>query len=734
MAIDKKKIEKAAVKFTQKGQFKKAVSEYQKVLANDPKDIRVRLKLLDIYGKMGRKDEAVEECRRVSDTYVSQGFIPRAIAVWKQGLRIDPNNPELYKNIGELYLQQKLTGDAIAAFKTGVDLLIKKEFMEEANALLARMEELAPDNIAIKLLMAEINLEQENLEVFQSLVDKITDQLRGEGRLRKLLQLLEGLYEKSQQRIELVKPLASLYLELGEDDKALAIIHQGLSSVPGDRDLRLQSIRANLALGNLTDARKVALGIRDESPEDLFILEQLAAIAQARGDDDEMVQWHKEIAKVYGRKGDSAKEEYHYKKVLEKVPDDAEAIIAMGGPQGGEKPAGKGKGEPEVFEGSEEYFIGRDGFVAADQAPLVGEVEESEASDEIGEGLVEAELYVKYGLEEKALQKLKELVALAPNEIKARQMLRDICHRLGYRDQWLEEQLSIARLQREKGDDSEALRSYEAVLELFPDQEEATSALDQLRNEAQKQSAATSASEEMDIDQAIMQADVYIGDGETGEAMSILLRLQEKDPSDPRIIERLGTLGWTSPDASMIVEDEKSLLDTEDFRDIKEELGSLEFSAAGDIAGFEDVEVEEIDDIVNEFKSNLAGKLDESDFETHYDLGVAYKEMGLLEDALQEFQKAARFTEKAKNAYTSIAMIYRETAQYDDAQAALRLALSVPTNTDEDRAAILYELGAIAQESNDLEGALSSFEKAYEINPSLRDVSQRVLSLRNELE
>ena len=158
------------------------------------------------------------------------------------------------------------------------------------------------------------------------------------------------------------------------------------------------------------------------------------------------------------------------------------------------------------------------------------------------------------------------------------------------------------------------------------------------------------------------------------------------------------------------------------------------FNVAGSIAGFEDVESSELADIVKEFKTGVAEKLDESDFETHYTLGVAYKEMGLMDEALQEFQKAARYPEKSRTAYTSIAMIYRDMSNFAEARSSLRLALSVPTNTQDDRAAILYELGALAEYEQDLEGALNSYEKAAEIDPAHRDVSKRIQNLRARLD
>jgi tetratricopeptide (TPR) repeat protein len=73
-----------------------------------------------------------------------------------------------------------------------------------------------------------------------------------------------------------------------------------------------------------------------------------------------------------------------------------------------------------------------------------------------------------------------------------------------------------------------------------------------------------------------------------------------------------------------------------------------------------------------------------------------------------------------------MALVYRDLGRADDARAALRMALAVPTNSAEDRVAILYELGGLAQEHQDWEGALQAFQKAASLDPSFRDVSKRI--------
>src|SRR4030066_74152 len=84
VSIDKGKLIDQAQKYIQKGQFDKAISEYQKVVEADSKDIRSRLKLGELYLKVGNNASVVNEYSAAAESYASDGFILQAIAVFKQ--------------------------------------------------------------------------------------------------------------------------------------------------------------------------------------------------------------------------------------------------------------------------------------------------------------------------------------------------------------------------------------------------------------------------------------------------------------------------------------------------------------------------------------------------------------------------------------------------------------------------------------------------------------------------
>jgi len=733
MAVDRDKVARNALRFIQKGQFQKAIEEYRKVLSADPRDIRTRLKLIDLYSRAGNRKEAVDECLQVTEVYADQGFYLKAIAVYKQALRVDSDNPLLSRSMGEMYIKQGLVGDALGAFKRAVDLFRRQGSQSEAENLLLRMEELAPENAAIKAHLAELYLSDGKYDTFEQELSKLILQLRGEGRSRKLLQTVEGFYERSSHHPSVLIRLAELYVDLGEEEKALEVIREGLARDPGDRNLRLLALRAHLLLGHLAEGRRIALDLHEEDPDDLFILEQIASIAQNRGERTELAEAYKAMAKVYEHRGLQQKEEECYRKVLELFPEDAEAHISLGGARPGVPP------QPTPPPAA----------AAAPGAPVLGDHAEPEG-DPVREGLVEAELYLKYGMEEKAAEKLRELTRLSPRNIQIRQKLRDLCQRRGDRQGWIREQLQIADLFLREKRENEALRAYQAILEVDSSNAEAQKGVRYLKPEllAQRppdleidldastiefvqvggeEQAVRRGREEPELEEGpsegegVPEADFYESQGLPEEAVRVLLRLREQHPGSSEIETRLKKLGWSEEGAAA----------EEVFVDLQKEV--LDAAGAGLSRGFggpDDLDMSEFDDIVREFKSGIAEKIDEADYETHYNLGVAYREMELLEDAAQEFQLAARSPDKTREAYTSLAAVFRELGKSEDAQRAFQMALAAPNNNAAARAAILYEMGLLAEEGGDWDRALESFEKAAKESPAERGVQDRIRRLR----
>lgn len=112
MGTDKEKILDVAQKYILKGQSKKAIKEYLKLIEANPDDKRLHLKLGDLYLKNDEEDKAIQEYLKVANLYGEEDLNFRAISIYKKILSINPKSIEALLNIAKLYLKEGLGGSA----------------------------------------------------------------------------------------------------------------------------------------------------------------------------------------------------------------------------------------------------------------------------------------------------------------------------------------------------------------------------------------------------------------------------------------------------------------------------------------------------------------------------------------------------------------------------------------------------------------------------------------------
>jgi tetratricopeptide (TPR) repeat protein len=122
LAIDKEKILSLAQRYILKGQSKKAIQEYLKLIEVTPKDKRLYLKLGDLYLKNGENEKAIKEYLNLADLYVEEDLNFRAISIYKRVLSIDPNLIEAFQKIAKLYLKEGLVGSAKSYYQNILEL------------------------------------------------------------------------------------------------------------------------------------------------------------------------------------------------------------------------------------------------------------------------------------------------------------------------------------------------------------------------------------------------------------------------------------------------------------------------------------------------------------------------------------------------------------------------------------------------------------------------------------
>jgi tetratricopeptide (TPR) repeat protein len=144
-------------------------------------------------------------------------------------------------------------------------------------------------------------------------------------------------------------------------------------------------------------------------------------------------------------------------------------------------------------------------------------------------------------------------------------------------------------------------------------------------------------------------------------------------------------------------------------------------------------EAADFSDMLRAFKQGVAENVDDEDHEAHYDLGVAYKEMGLVDEAIAEFQKALRGTSNRARTFEALGNCFIEKQQLPVAATIMQRALNEPGIGDESLVGVLYLLGAIAEEQQQFADAKKYYQRVFAVDIQFRDIGDRLNSVEQQL-
>ncbi|HEY7567926.1 MAG TPA: tetratricopeptide repeat protein [Gemmatimonadaceae bacterium] len=141
----------------------------------------------------------------------------------------------------------------------------------------------------------------------------------------------------------------------------------------------------------------------------------------------------------------------------------------------------------------------------------------------------------------------------------------------------------------------------------------------------------------------------------------------------------------------------------------------------------------DFEDMLRRFKQGVAANVDDEDFDSHYDLGVAFKEMGLIDDAIAQFQKALRSDTHRSRAYEALGQCFIEKNQHQ--VAATLLTRAVETTRVDDRVLVgsLYLLAYACEQLQRERDALVYYHRVFAVDVDFRDVATRIQALESKV-
>jgi tetratricopeptide (TPR) repeat protein len=818
MAVDKNKIIAEATKLVQKGALDKAIATYQKILAEDAKDVRVLLKVGELYQKKGDERLAADAFTRVAETYAEQGFFLKAVAVYKQIVKLTPEDVRVNERLAGLYQQLGLMSDAMGQLQYMAAAHEKAGDAGKLTDVLQRMVELDPENIASSIKLGELHARAGRPGPALECLKRAAEYLKKHSRTDEYLKVAERIAALQGDDLALTKELANIYLAKGDTKRALA---------------------------------KLQLCFKAD-PKDVDTLHLLAQAFHDLGQTTKTLSVYKELAHVHEEQGRQGEARATWRKVRELSPDDPDAGTALGLDHPQASPPPTAEPAPRPAPSSPPPAAARPQPPGRPGGPL-GPAAGSEAVQKL---LTETDVYVKYGLHEKALEHLKRVLAADADSPDAHERAREIHLAAGRPSEagdagvaavraWLSrglpdrardallrlrhidpgnphlgelgraaggtEELEVveeltdvaevsldpaaARPSRTEEDEVALRAAGEASEELVEDDEaparaaalEEGVALEVGEPEpdleaagdalAEAAAAASAAAEEVveedepppaaaprkrpavppakhppakaaraavpepeeegeaDLTDELEEAGFFVQQGLVDDARAALHNLLEFYPGHKGVLAKLAEIdrraapaerGAAVSQASAHAEPSGGDESLDIARDLAEELSNAPASSLD-----QDEFQYSVEDVFNQFKKGVEATVNKEDSATHYDLGIAYREMGLLDDAVHEFETALSGNDRRRevDCLTMIGLCRMAREQPKLAVQAYRRALGSEFLTKESAKAIHYELASAYEAAGQPEVGLHYLNKVVRADPAYRDTAARVKGL-----
>ncbi|MGD8395127.1 MAG: tetratricopeptide repeat protein [Candidatus Eiseniibacteriota bacterium] len=655
-------IKQRAQRLIQRGAFKEALTEYARLTAGDGVDPSVFILVGDLHLRMGQRDQAGERYLEAANGYERLGLLRNAIAVFKKLLRSQPRHPEVHKRIADLYARNGHLAESVSHYLDHAALCLENDNEEAARAVLEQISQLGTPSVRVASRMVDLYLAMgDRFGAVYELVRQ-ANEFEKRGRTDQATHLREQVHTIDADGF-ISEEVARAVAEEAGDGDAAADSH---AAGPGEGPAGAADVHSGPS-----PADSEVLGL--ERAGDLYGAEPApdAGDDDTDGDDGELS--FRSMTESLGHSLAGEPEVEPDAEPVDGEPEaepNAEPVDA----EPGAEPVG---GEPEAEPDAEPVDAESDAEPVDDAAIA--------ASGTNGSGEMAGEVRLRAPDE-----------SLAESEVD-----RAICNEeRGWRDQLREfldtgdragADLLLGRLARQAelaGQATEAQALYAQLWELGRREPSVAGALADLA--AQLGDA---------VDQArwlteLGELELHAGDWAAArQRYAAALEVEPASDLARRRLERLEAAD--RPNGS--------------HRDV--EPHTPEVSS----------ETDQIDRILARFRQDIGSQLDESDHAAHYDLALAYVEMGLEREALAELKIAQADPDHRQRSLELQAACYSRIGDPRTAAEYLRVALEELDALDAREADLRVRLGTVLMEAGETEEARAVLRQVVDRHPSRED-------------
>jgi tetratricopeptide (TPR) repeat protein len=241
-------------------------------------------------------------------------------------------------------------------------------------------------------------------------------------------------------------------------------------------------------------------------------------------------------------------------------------------------------------------------------------------------------------------------------------------------------------------------------------------------------SIAAAASRE--LEDALEEAEFFCSRGLYDDAKAILAEQLGKHPNNPLLRERIAEVDSQEVQRGSGARERPREQSAFDIGASLDALESLDYDKMQPAEGHADEDQQiDVEEVFAKFKEGVAKQISVEDSDSHYNLGIAYKEMLLLDDAIREFNVAAMDLKRECVCRSMVGMIQLERGHINEAIEAFLQGLNSAIKDPSQETVLCYEIGAAYEAKKMNKDALTYYQKAMRRDPNYRDVQERVRRL-----
>ena len=736
MSFDKIKAMKSAERFLAQGKLRAAIGEYKRVVEDNPKDFSTLNIMGDLYVKNSENHEAVNCFRTVAEHYYGQGFANKAIAIYNKIARLQPDSIEAAEKLGHLYQMRGSYAEAREQYTRLADEYQKQGKKLEALEVWKRIAELDPNNTEVYLAIGKACI-QENQK--SDAVDAFAEagfRFNSQERFEQAVAAFSKALMIQSNDIKALKGFVAAKIRLGCADEAAEALEKVLADNQYNREVLMLLIDCYLDMNAPAKAEATVVKLVQQEPSNFPKFLQIVKVYMNENDLESSVRALSiSFEHVLGA-GHSEEFLGWINEILARNPEYLEALRLL----------------------VKYHTWHRDGVEIRKSLERLAETARANEAVEderfaLGQLTAMSPLQPEYAMrldELKAKYGLSDVPTVSPAVSEIPEFESFVALNEDS-DTSAEYSNNIERFEHYTGDfdfaDSSVIEAAEIaeIGEIEPDPDfyktdpDLSLAVESIEVEEiqsfeltePERSTGVNLSDELRLQKEIESVEFYIDQGYNDLALKCLDALRDEFGDIAKFNEmRRGILGFDMPEP-----DQNADTQTES------SLQNGQAEPAHSVVENESVEMVSGElNVFEQFRNDLgledADDGGEGDYSTLYHTGIAYKEMGLMEDAIKDFQDAINMvkiddgTRRYFQCANLLGHCFMMKGMPHLAQTWFKRALETSDLHDEEIQALNYELAVSYEASGEKDKAFAYFEQVYALDVDYRDIGQRIQNLR----